>query len=165
MIDEGREERNRASVTDVIRRQDWDALDFSGQGLRAIARPVFVQFQFLRRLFLDHNNLHQLSPSIGQLRLLSHLDVSDNNISEVPPEIGMLVNLKEFLLFDNQITAFPSEIGHLYKLEFLGIEGNPLDHLTESRINTEGTGAFIDQERERHRKSFYVLCEMIKEVR
>ena len=160
-IEEGREERNRASVTDVIRRQDWDALDFSGQGLRAIARPVFVQFRFLRKLFLDHNHLSYLDPSIGYLRLLSHLDISDNGISEIPPEIGMLVNLKEFLLFENQVRRFPTQIGHLYKLELLGVEGNPLDAEVESRINIEGTASYIDYERERHSKRSCLRVESL----
>ncbi|KAG8526914.1 uncharacterized protein KY384_008343 [Bacidia gigantensis] len=141
--DEGKEERNRASVTDVIRRQDWDALDFSGQGLKAIARPVFLQFTFLRRLFLDNNRLSRLDPAIGYLRLLSHLNVSGNQIAEIPPEIGMLVNLKDLQIFDNQLTSVPTEMGHLYKLEFLGLEGNPLDREIKTLLSEHGTKGLI----------------------
>lgn len=163
-LEDSKEERNRASVTDVTRRQDWDALDFSGQGLKAISRPVFSQFTFLRKLYLDHNQLHRLDPAIGCLRLLTHLDVSGNNLAEVPPEIGMLVNLRCFLIFDNQITALPTEIGHLFRLEVLGIEGNPLAQDVKSHIVEHGTQSFIEFVREKllgvspHLFERYVKC-------
>ncbi|KAL9637930.1 MAG: hypothetical protein Q9164_001883 [Protoblastenia rupestris] len=147
-IEEGKEERNRATVTEVVRRQDWDALDFSGQGLKAISQPIFNQFGFLKKLYLDHNQLHRLDPAIGQLRLLNHLDISSNNIMEVPPEIGMLVNLKTLLMFDNQINGLPMEIGHLFRLELLGIEGNPLEPEYKEHISTHGTKALISTMRD-----------------
>ena len=148
IIEEGKEERNRATVTEVVRRQDWDALDFSGQGLKAISQPIFNQFGFLKKLYLDHNQLHRLDPAIGQLRLLNHLDISSNNIMEVPPEIGMLVNLKTLLMFDNQINGLPMEIGHLFRLELLGIEGNPLEPEYKEHISTHGTKALISTMRD-----------------
>ena len=141
--EEGKEERNRASATDIIRRQDWDALDFSGQGLKAITRPIFTQFLFLRKLFIDHNLLNRLDPAIGQLRFLNQLDISGNNISELPPEIGMLVNLKSLLMFDNQLTTLPTEIGHLFKLDVLGIEGNPWSQDYKGHIMEHGTKSLI----------------------
>lgn len=141
--EEGKEERNRASVSDVVRRQDWDALDLSGQGLKCISLPIFTQFLFLRKLFLDHNSLHRIDPAIGKLRLLSHLDISENQLTEIPPEIGMLVNLKCLLLFDNQLTALPTEIGHLFKLDFLGIDGNPWGQDYKAHFMDHGTKGLI----------------------
>ena len=142
-VDDSKEERNRASVTDVIRRQDWDALDFSGQGLKAVARPVFSQFTFLRRLYLDHNRLQRLDPAIGRLRLLSQLDFSGNQITSVPGEIGMLVNLKSLSMFDNQLSVLPMELGYLFKLEFLGVDGNPLQLHWKSMLSDHSTKSFI----------------------
>ena len=162
--EESGEVRNRASVTNVRRRQDWDALDFSGQGLRAISPPVFIQFTFLQKLFLDHNHLHEMSPAIGHLRLLSHLDVSGNNIGEIPHEIGMLVNLKEFLLYDNQINDFPTEIGHLFKLEILGVEGNPLDQDVEAHIHSQGTAAYIAHVREDLHSGFSGISSLLSNL-
>ena len=153
-VEEGGEERNRASVTDVIRRQDWDALDFSGQGLKALSPPVFTQFTFLRRLFLDHNMLQRLDPAVGHLRVLSYLDISGNQITKIPPEIGMLVNLRTLLMFENHVSTFPTEIGHLYKLHMLGIKGNPIEPEIEAHIADHGTQSFIEHMREKlHRES------------
>lgn len=123
-------------------RQGWKALDFGGQGLRALSPPLF-QYQFLNKLYLNHNKLKTLPPAIGQLRNLVHLDVSSNEISELPPEIGMLTNLRTFYLFDNHLHTLPYEMGYLYRLETLGIQGNPLNEVLKSQIIKDGTRALI----------------------
>jgi len=131
-------------------RQDWNSLDFSGQGLRALA-PALFKYDFLTKLYLDHNKLQRLDPIISSLRKLTHLDISNNQIMELPQEIGMLVNLKELLVFDNHLRTLPYEIGHLFRLEILGIEGNPLDEDYKEIIvqNTQnGTKSLVTQLRE-----------------
>ncbi|KAL9605824.1 MAG: hypothetical protein Q9179_001010 [Wetmoreana sp. 5 TL-2023] len=142
------EERNRATTNGEIRRQDWDAMDLSGQGLRALSPSLFCDYMFLAKLFIDHNRLTRLDPSLGQLRGLTHLDVSNNQLVEIPGEIGMLVNLKSLLLFDNNIHSLPSEIGYLYKLEMLGVEGNPLDEDLKEEIIQRGSKALVTHLRE-----------------
>ena len=143
------EERNRAMIHKLARRQDWDALDCSGQGMRALSAPLFVSYApFLKKLYLDHNQLKLLDPRIGQLRQLEVLDVSTNLINWIPEEIGMLVNLTSLRLYDNQLQELPREIGYLFKLEILGIEGNPmLEHQIED-VAELGTKAVITQFRE-----------------
>ena len=136
-------ERNRAAVTQEIQRQDWDALDLSGQGLRAVSRVLFCDYLFLDKLFLDHNKLSYLPSEVGQLRSLSHLDVSSNDLKAIPERIGMLINLKSLLLFDNDITTLPQEVGYLYQLETLGIEGNPLQGDLRDIIVHDGTRAMV----------------------
>ncbi|PGH27333.1 glucose-repressible alcohol dehydrogenase transcriptional effector [Polytolypa hystricis UAMH7299] len=138
----GKEERNRATAVKDTRRQDWNALDFGGQGLRAISTALF-HYDFLEKLYLNHNKLKSLPPTIGQLKNLCHLDASSNEITELPEEIGMLTNLKKLLLFDNNLHSLPNEMGYLYQLETLGIEGNPLADVLKSRIKQEGTRALI----------------------
>lgn len=145
---EGEEERNRAMTNGEIRRQDWDAMDLSGQGLRAISPSLFSDYVFLGKLYVDNNRLTHLHPAIGHLRNLTHLDASNNEILEIPPEIGMLVNLKSLLVFDNNLNSLPYEIGHLYKLETLGIEGNPLDQELKDEIVHNGTKALVTHLRE-----------------
>ncbi|KAL9043172.1 MAG: hypothetical protein Q9180_000052 [Flavoplaca navasiana] len=142
------EERNRATTTGEIRRQDWDAMDLSGQGLRALSPSLFCHYMFLGKLFIDNNRLTSLHPSLGQLRSLTHLDASNNQLMEVPEEIGMLVNLTSLLLFHNKITSLPNEIGYLFKLEMLGIEGNPLDEDLMEEIIRRGSRALVTQLRE-----------------
>ena len=123
-------------------RQGWRELDLGGQGLRALAPPMF-NYAFLEKLHLSHNKLKVLSPMIGQLRKLTHLDLSGNELTELPEEIGMLTSLKQLHLFDNNIRTLPYEMGYLYRLETLGIEGNPLDDVLKSLIMKEGTRSLI----------------------
>lgn len=142
------EERNRATTNGEIRRQDWDAMDLSGQGLRALSPSLFCDYMFLGKLFIDNNRLTRLDPSLGSLRSLTHLDASNNELVDVPEEIGMLVNLKSLLLFDNNIHSLPNEIGYLYKLEMLGVEGNPLDEDMKDEIIRKGSRALVTHLRE-----------------
>ena len=145
---EGEEERNRAMTNREVRRQDWDAMDLSGQGLRALSASLFSDYLFLGKLYIDNNRLTHLHPAIGHLRNLTHLDASNNEIMEIPQEIGMLVNLKSLLVFDNHLSLLPFELGHLYKLETLGIEGNPLDQELKDEIVHNGTKALVTHLRE-----------------
>ncbi|KAL1958202.1 hypothetical protein VTO42DRAFT_5058 [Malbranchea cinnamomea] len=123
-------------------RSGWTALDFGGQGLRAISTNLF-HYVFLEKLYLNYNKLKTLPRGIGQLKSLTHLDVSGNDLNEIPPEIGMLTNLKKLLLFDNNLQTLPYELGYLYQLDILGIEGNPLTDVLKSRIMQDGTKALI----------------------
>jgi CCR4-NOT transcription complex subunit 6 len=145
---DGEVELHRVMTNGEIHRQDWDAMDLSGQGLRALSPSLFSDYIFLRKLYIDNNRLMHLHPAIGQLRNLTHLDASNNELHEIPEEIGMLVNLKDLLLFDNNITLLPYEVGHLFKLEVLGIEGNPLDERLKEEIVQNGTKALVTTLRE-----------------
>ena len=143
------EERNRATSHRLARRQDWDALDCSGQGMRSLSAALFNSYaSFLKQLYLDHNQLKTLDPRIGRLRQLEGRDVSSNALTWLPDAIGMLVNLKALRLYDNQLQELPREIGYLFRLEILGIEGNPmLEHQIDD-LAEHGTKAVIVQCRE-----------------
>ncbi len=146
-LNEDEEERARTMTIGEIARQDWNALDLSGQGLKTLSGALF-QYDFLTKLYLDDNQLSSLGPVVGQLRRLTHLDISHNQIRELPEEIGMLVNLKELLAFNNGLQTLPNEIGNLFKLETLGIDGNPLDNGLRERIMRDGTRDLISHIRE-----------------
>jgi CCR4-NOT transcription complex subunit 6 len=133
---------NRSDASKENQRQGWMALDFGGQGLRALS-PALFNYKFLNKLYLNHNKLKALPAAIGQLRSLVHLDLSGNEISELPEEIGMLTNLRKLYLFDNNLHTLPYEMGYLYRLETLGVEGNPLNDVLKSHIMKEGTKALI----------------------
>lgn len=138
----GNEQANRSPPFKKNRRQGWMALDFGGQGLRALSTALF-NYAFLEKLYLNHNKLKTLPPAVGLLRHLTHLDVSGNELSDLPAEIGMLTNLRKFLLFDNNLHTLPYEMGCLYRLDTLGIEGNPLNDVLKTHMMKEGTKALI----------------------
>ena len=135
-------ERRRATIQDNPR-QDWAGLDMSGQGIRNLSPALFIHYEFLDRLYLDHNKLKILPPCISRLRNLSILDVTKNELNELPEEIGMLVSLKELRAYDNNIATLPCEVGYLCKLEMLGLEGNPLDEDLKELIMDNGTRALV----------------------
>jgi len=125
----------------------FDAIDFSGQGLKGLSCNLF-KYEFLEKLYLNHNKLHWLPPDVGRLRGLTFLDLSQNNLTHLPSEIGMLTGLKTLMLVDNQLERLPSELGYLYQLETLAIEGNPLSDDIKTIIAESGTAELIRQLRE-----------------
>lgn len=155
-IENGADGRNGASAGKPASRQGWNALDFGGQGLRALTTSLF-NYAFIEKLYLNSNKLKVLPPAIGQLRKLNHLDLSGNELTELPEELGMLSNLKKLLLFDNNIRTLPYEMGYLYRLETLGIEGNPLNDVLKSQIMKDGTKALIKYLKEEMPGAFQLL--------
>jgi CCR4-NOT transcription complex subunit 6 len=132
---------------EFVKRQDWNNMDLSGQGLRVLSTALF-RYAFLTELYVASNKITYLPASIGNLRLMRHLDASNNQLTQLPPELGMCVYLKHLLLFDNNIQTLPNELGSLFQLEMLGIEGNPLDAAMKQAIMEKGTKSLINELRE-----------------
>lgn len=145
--DEDNRERQRASDDDDQELNSWYAIDFGGSGLKSMAPSVF-RYNFLKRIYFNHNRLNYLTPQIGTMRGLTVLDLSMNQLEMLPPEIGMLTNLKKLLLFDNHLVELPYEMGSLYQLEILGVEGNPLRDEFKDIIVEHGTAELIRYLRE-----------------
>ncbi|KKA26333.1 hypothetical protein TD95_003524, partial [Thielaviopsis punctulata] len=139
--------RRPLAVEKSTRRQDWNNLDLSGQGLRNLA-PALFQYDFLQELFIASNKISMLPAAIGQLRQLRWLDASHNQLTSLPVELGMCTYLKKLLLFDNHIRDLPKELGSLHQLEQLGIEGNPLMHEYKQVMMEKGTNALVTLLRE-----------------
>lgn len=138
------EERNRPVAVSNGGRQGWTAVDLGGQGLRALSSALF-RYDFLQKLYLNHNNLDHLPSAIGRLKSLVELDASGNQLRELPAELGMLTNLERLMLVDNHLRTLPFELGHLYKLTAFGVEGNPLNEDDmRVRILRMGTKEFIE---------------------
>jgi CCR4-NOT transcription complex subunit 6 len=148
-VDGEEEDRGRpVNVEKAEDRQDWQSLDLSGQGLRAISLTLFDRYAFVEELYLCSNNLRYLPPSIGQLRKLRHLDLSHNHLTELPPELGMCTPLRKLLVFNNQIQELPYELGALHFLELLGVQGNPLNNETKQMLIDDGTKGLINHLKE-----------------
>ncbi|KAI5207324.1 hypothetical protein AUEXF2481DRAFT_43416 [Aureobasidium subglaciale EXF-2481] len=144
--EENKEERGRR-MPYHDEKHPFTAIDFGGQGLRALAENLF-KYYFLEKLYVNQNKLNWLVPEIGMLRRLTFLDLSQNDLAIIPAEIGMLTNLRTLLLIDNNLVDLPSELGYLYQLETLGLEGNPLNDNIKDLIAESGTGELIRTLRE-----------------
>lgn len=141
------EGRSRLLNGAETKRQDWMAIDFGGQGLRALSSALF-KYTFLEKLYLNNNHLSELPPAIGSLKKLIHLDLSSNQLTALPAEIGMLINLEKLLVVDNMIKTVPYEMGYLWRLEIFGMHGNPLEDHLKAKIKEGGTRALINYLRE-----------------
>lgn len=128
----------------------WDAMDFSGHGLKAMSASLFRHYPHLRSLYFSHNRMYQIPPHISCMRFLTELDLSFNQIRYLPPEIGMLTNLKKLKLFQNELDSLPYELGSLYQLEFLGLEGNPMRDAPDQfdQLREHGTAELVRYLRE-----------------
>lgn len=158
-VDSEEEDRGRpVNVEKAEDRQDWQSLDLSGQGLRAISLTLFDRYAFVEELYLCSNNLRYLPPSIGQLRKLRHLDLSHNHLTELPPELGMCTPLRKLLVFNNQIQELPYELGALHFLELLGVQGNPLNSDIKQMLIDDGTKGLINHLKE-HAPSELLHCK------
>jgi CCR4-NOT transcription complex subunit 6 len=139
-------ERRRA--TDEPEEENvWQAIDFGGQGLKCMGASLF-KYNFLKKIYFNHNKLSWLPEQIGEMRNLTVLDLSFNELYRLPPEIGMLTNLKRLLLFENKLSDLPFELGSLYQLELLGIEGNPMRTDYVERLAESGTQELVKYLRE-----------------
>lgn len=61
----------------------------------------------LRDMNLEHNEIHALPVSIGQLRNLQRLGLRYNRLSEVPASLANCTLLEEFNIENNQISTLP----------------------------------------------------------
>ncbi len=80
-------------------------------------------------LDLNHNQLTELPPEIGQLTNLTWLNLGDNQLTALPPELFQLTNLTKLGLGLNQLTALPPELFQLTQLTILDLTDNQLTTL------------------------------------
>jgi CCR4-NOT transcription complex subunit 6 len=142
------EEERQRRINEDINKQFWTALDLSGQGICHVT-PKLFNYNFLQKLYLNHNKLMVVPSSITKLTQLKVLDLSDNMLNELPPELGQLFSLRYLFVFDNKIQSLPYEFGSLFQLEVLGVEGNPINEQTREILAKEGTRGVIIDLRER----------------
>ena len=86
-------------------------------------------FDALKYLKLNYNEIDTIPPSIGNLTNLKKLVLSENLITSLPDNIGDLVQLKELVINDNKLTTLPLTIGNLVSLRLLWAHRNQLEEL------------------------------------
>ena len=82
----------------------------------------------LRRLDLSRCGLTTIPEEVWELTQLEYLYVNNNDICEISPKIKNLTNLKVFDCQKNNLTTFPVEICQLTKLSYFNFD-NKLDIL------------------------------------
>lgn len=128
-------------------RQLWCHLDLLGQGVLNVA-PRLFQYDFLELLYLNNNKLQHLPAAIKQLTGLRVLDVLHNRLTELPPELGLCYNLRYLYLFDNGVKLVPAEFRNLIELQFIGIEGNPMDLQVANLVAEKGARGLVEHLRD-----------------
>ncbi|KAI9207102.1 Endonuclease/exonuclease/phosphatase [Polychytrium aggregatum] len=129
-------------VNSIDRASQWNIIDMGGMQIKNLSRNLF-HYHFLTTLYLNHNNLTNLSSDVCKLVNLRILDLSGNQLTAIPPELGLLVQLRDLRLFDNVLSTVPFELGFLFQLEILGLEGNPLQEPLLGMVQKENTATIL----------------------
>jgi hypothetical protein len=79
----------------------------------------------LEELFVTHNLLHHLPPSIACLTRLVNLDVGFNHLSSLPDSMVAMTNLQRLAIKHNAFRGcVPELVVHLPRLQYLDVAGN-----------------------------------------
>ena len=123
-----------------------NSLDLTNLNISELPVEIFKKIfaDELKSLDLQHNQLVQLPPQLGQLTNLESLKAGHNVLEVVCPEIGKLWKLKTLALSHNRLRSLPPEMSKLRvealfldynRLEFLPPSIVRLTNLTDLRIN------------------------------
>ncbi|XP_037534880.1 fibromodulin a [Nematolebias whitei] len=96
----------------------------------AVDQKIFLKLEGLERLYLQHNNLSSIPPSLP--RSLRDLRINNNKIEKVTPaDLQGMDNLTLLHLHDNAITEMGTSLKGLRSLTLLDISGNKLTKIPD----------------------------------
>jgi hypothetical protein len=136
------------------------SLDVSKNQLIALPESL-SQLEDLQSLNLSKNRLTELPEWIGKLTTLQTLNLSSNQITVLPESFSNLSQIQSLILFNNQLTDLPKLLSQFVYLEFLGLDGNPLNPQL-SRAYKQGIKAIKDY---LHAKSSPSKTDKARQVR
>lgn len=122
-----------------------EVLDLSYNHIKFLRNHAFLHLRSLKRLFLAHNPLKDISTSTGmainELVNLQELDLSQTGLDRLPNHfLTDLTNLQVLTLAGNNFNTVPGEINYAHNLRHLNLNANPILSLTlgdfQERLST-----------------------------
>ncbi|OJA16312.1 hypothetical protein AZE42_03367 [Rhizopogon vesiculosus] len=101
-------------------------LDVSYAKLSSLDTFDFSQLPSLETLLLDHNELHTLPDSLGELSHLKCLSCCDNKLVSLPSTIGLLQRLETLDAHNNSLTELPVSLWNCASLMHINVTSNLL---------------------------------------
>ena len=100
------------SVPETLKHQPPNVyyLAIMSSSIQELPEWIKESWQSVRKLFLEGNELTEISPSLIQLTNLQGLSLSSNSIHLVPQEITQLIHMREINLANNSISSLPYEM-------------------------------------------------------
>ncbi|WP_431689394.1 leucine-rich repeat domain-containing protein [Hahella sp. NBU794] len=145
-----------ADLTELPDELSWltnlEYLELSFNNFEALP-SVVCKLRQLKKLHIRHNKLRHLNDELGELQNLKMIHMPNNadidsatvfiqlakipnlerlslgncGIHKIDASIGDFTQLKVLNLYGNQIADLPCEMFGLKKLQFLNLQGNPID--------------------------------------
>lgn len=88
-------------------------------------------FQELKYLLINGQNLTEIPKEITRLKKLIHLDLPNNKLSSIPNEFMDMDSLESLNLDENKFTFFPSEILKVPNIKSISFNDNKITHIKE----------------------------------
>ncbi|KAK7068458.1 hypothetical protein SK128_022613 [Halocaridina rubra] len=112
-----------------------EVLDLSYNYIKSIDSHAFTHLRSLKRLFLAHNPLKDISLNTGlainQLQNLQELDLSQTGLTRIPDHfLTDLTKLQVLTLAGNNFQTVPGEVNFAHNLRHLNLNANPIESLT-----------------------------------
>lgn len=101
-------------------------LDISNARLSLIDDLALTQLPLLQSLKLDHNKLHNIPETLGDLQFLETLSCTGNALRALPTSIGRLQRLKVLNAHSNNLTDLPSTLWNCSSLHTINVTSNLL---------------------------------------
>ena len=105
---------------------DFSHNDLGSRDIRFDYLPLTIT-----SLNLSHNNIHELSESIGRLCSLTNLNLSNNALKTLPVSMNTILSLRSLNLNVNLLDSLPYVIAAMKNLEALSCVRNDLEFLPD----------------------------------
>ncbi|KAJ7723487.1 adenylate cyclase [Mycena maculata] len=107
------------------------SLDISHAKLSILDDDTLSQLLSLRTLKLNHNTVHTLPESLGDLKWLETLSCADNALEKLPQSIGKLQKLEFLDIHSNGLKVLPASLWNCASLLRLNATSNLLEVLED----------------------------------